>query len=99
MNAEEQLRRVLQATPAGRRVSVPVVGSGLNIQAARIEERTEDDWSGLLARVAEAIGTSRTLLETLPSSNLSRWESMLCAWARVKQIEPFQAESQLQKLA
>jgi hypothetical protein len=99
MNAEQELWTILRPTKHGTRACVPVFGSGINIQAAKIEGRREDDWSGLLSRIAEAIGVSEKRIESLPSSNLARWESMLRLWARTKNIEPYKAEAQLQKLA
>jgi hypothetical protein len=98
-NAADELRTALRLDKNGIRASVPVFGSGLNIQAANIQGQTEDDWSGLLARIAATIGLSEKLLEDLPLSNLARWESLLRLWARTKRIEPYQAEAQLQKLA
>jgi hypothetical protein len=99
MNAEQKLRNVLQPDKRGARAVVPVLGSGINIQAAKVEGLKEDDWSGLLGRIAAAIGVSEQLINSLPHSNLARWESMLRLWARTKKIEPYQAEGQLQKLA
>jgi hypothetical protein len=98
-NVADELRTALQPDERGIRASVPVFGSGLNIQAANIQGQTEDDWSGLLARIAAAIGLSERVLEGLPLSNLARWESLLRLWARTKCVEPYKAENQLQKLA
>lgn len=99
MSTEQELRAVLRPAKRGTRTAVPVLGSGINIQAAKVEGLKEDDWSGLLGRIAAAIGVSEELINSLPRSNLARWESMLRLWARTKGIEPYQAEAQLQKLA
>jgi hypothetical protein len=93
-----QLRRLLGRREDGSRPGVPLVGSGLNLQAARLEGETEDDWSGLLERIAAEMGVRRSALDALPGWNLARWESMLRLWARKKKVEPFQAETDLQKL-
>jgi hypothetical protein len=86
-----QLRRLLGRREDGSRPGVPLVGSGLNLQAARLEGETEDDWSGLLERIAAEMGVRRSALDALPGWNLARWESMLRLWARKKKVEPFQA--------
>jgi hypothetical protein len=91
------LVRILSERTNGLITSVPVLGTGLNVQAARLNRTEEDDWAGLLARITVELGLSAESLG-LPKSHLFRWESMLRAWARIKAVEPFQAESQLQQL-
>jgi hypothetical protein len=95
----EALRVALRVDKDGCRTIVPVFGSGLNIQAANVQNQTEDDWSGLLLRIAVKMRLSQNLVDSLPGSNLGRWESLLRMWARINQIEPYQAENQLQRFA
>lgn len=92
------LSGALGAKLAGLRTCVPILGSGLNLQAAKLEGSHEDDWDGLLARIARELSLSPSSLDRLPRPHLFRWESMLRLWARVKHVEPFQAEVELQKL-
>jgi hypothetical protein len=93
-----KLCEVLTAKRDGCRTCVPILGSGLNLQAVRMEGRREDDWAGLLTRIARELDISPDEIDRLPRPQLFRWESMLRLWARVKRIEPYQAEAQLQKL-
>ena len=82
----------------GLRTSVPILGSGVNLQAARAEGSNEDDWAGLLARIARELNLDPGAIDKLPKPHLFRWEAMLRLWARIKQVEPFEAEVQLQKI-
>lgn len=99
MNSSELLQDIMRPDKRGMRKAVPVLGSGVNIQAARVAGRKEDNWSGLLARIAEAMSIPAASLENFPVSNLAKWESMLRLWARKRGIEPFQAERELQTFA
>jgi hypothetical protein len=98
MGEASKLGKILAARRNGHRTCVPILGSGLNLQAVRLEGSREDDWAGLLARIARELGLSPRSLDRLPRPHLFRWESMLRLWARVKKIEPFEAELELQKL-
>lgn len=97
MNSQEKLAFLFKRDLNNFISCVPIVGSGLNLQAARIENKQEDNWSGLLQQIAIEMDRKIEWLETLPHSNLSRWESMLRFWATKNGIEPYQAELQLQK--
>ena len=76
---------------------VIVFGTGVNIQASLIEKQgPDDDWAGLLGRIAAEIGLTEQERGRLPSSFLSRWECLLTGLACARGIEPFQAENYLQ---
>ncbi len=78
---------------------VPVLGSGVNIQAAVIDkQKNTDDWEGLLRKVAKQIGMSVREFRALPTSNVMRWETMLRQCAVARRIDPHKAENALQKL-
>jgi hypothetical protein len=90
----EELLRVRH----GARDCIPVLGSGVNIQAACMEGHpAPDDWAALLQRILKDIGVSDGAAGALPGSNLARWESMLRLWARHKRCDPFKAEQELQQ--
>ena len=62
MASQAQLRSLgatlEQRAPYGRRC-VPVLGSGVNIQAARMDgAKDTDDWTGLLWKIAREVGLS-----------------------------------------
>jgi transposase-like protein len=81
-------------SPSGDRTCVPVMGSGINIQAANMEGfGARDDWQALLGKVAESIGMSKRKLPTAP---LSLWEALLCRWGERRRVFPFEAERELQ---
>lgn len=92
------LTDVLRPDSSGSRPCVPIIGAGLNLQAAQIAGTQEDDWAGLLGRIARELDVPARKLKVLPRPHLFRWESMLRLWSRVKRVEPFQAEVQLQQL-
>jgi hypothetical protein len=95
----EIVERLLRESRAGGRTCVPVLGSGVNIQAAIVDGRhCIDDWEGLLRRVAREIRMSDADFECLPKSNLMRWETMVRQCAMAENIESYQAENALQKL-
>jgi hypothetical protein len=99
---EEEARVLLAGLLApdrtGFRRCVPVVGSGVNLQAAQMDGAAEDDWAGLLQRIARELGLAPRVVDTLPRPHLFRWESMLHLWARIKRVQAFQAEADLQNL-
>jgi len=97
--ARSALAKILAVNPDGFRACIPIIGTGLNLQASKLTGNREDDWAGLLERIACGLNLSPGSLNALPKANLFRWESMLRLWARVKRVEPFEAEDQLQKLA
>jgi hypothetical protein len=87
------LERTLNDRADFGRTCVPILGSGVNIQAAMQEgAKNRDDWSGLLRKVARETGAPRTL----PSTPLAKWESLLRRWAAHKNVEPYEAEEKLQ---
>jgi hypothetical protein len=93
------VRAILCETSGDSRTCVPVLGSGVNLQAAMVAGRTnKDDWEGLLRKVADDIQMSPQDFELLPKSNLMRWETMVRQCAVAKAIEPHKAEGKLQKL-
>ena len=101
MASQAQLRSVgaalQQRTPYGRRC-VPVFGSGVNIQAARVEgAKDTDDWTGLLWKIAREVGLSPAEFRRLPDSSLAKWEALLRGWAIHKKVDPFKAEGELQQ--
>ncbi len=88
-----QLERTFAARTAEGRTCVPVIGAGVNIQAALQDgARNPNDWDGLLNRVSEEVGIDGPL----PPTPLAKWETLLRRWARHKRVEPFKAEAQLQ---
>lgn len=93
------VRAILYETSGDSRMCVPVLGSGVNLQAAIVAGQTnKDDWEGLLRKVAEEIQMSPEDFQRLPKSNLMRWETMVRQCAVAKAIEPHKAEGELQKL-
>lgn len=93
------VEQLLRESNAGRRTCVPVLGSGVNIQAAKLDsQQCTDDWEGLLRRVAEKIQMSHAEFQSLPESNLMRWETMVRQCAITGGIESYRAEGELQKL-
>lgn len=77
---------------------VPVVGTGLNNEAARIEAAdADDDWASLVDGIAHDTGMTAAERAELPQSFLARWERLVIRWAQAHQLEPFQAERQLEK--
>jgi len=79
------------------RTCVPVLGSGLNIQAALQQgAKNRDDWSGLLLKIGREIGVGAVAARRLPPTPLAKWESLLRQWAAHKKVEAFRAEEQLQ---
>lgn len=81
--------------PAG---VVPVVGTGVNNQAASIDRsESEDDWASLVDGVAEETGMSASERRALPKSFLAQWERLVVRTAQSHGIEPFEAERSLEK--
>jgi hypothetical protein len=95
----ETFEAIFRESEGGGRVCVPILGSGVNLQAAHAENVSKgDDWEGLLRKVAARIAMSDEAFERLPTSNLAKWETMLRQCAMERGIEPFRAEGVLQKL-
>ncbi len=87
------LERTLAARAPEGRACVPVIGAGVNIQAALQDgARNTNDWDGLLNRVSEEVGIDGPL----PPTPLAKWETLLRRWSLHKRVEPFKAEEQLQ---
>ena len=99
MTPSRQLAKLLQPSSGGAREPVLVVGSGVNMEAATLQQQADDNWNGLLQTIADEMGQPVEWLETLPTSNLARWESMLRYWAVKLKLEPYKAEVALQKFA
>ena len=81
----KDVRTILRESSGDNRTCVPVLGSGVNLQAAVDAGQTnKDDWEGLLQKVAEQIQMSHQEFQRLPRSNLMRWETMVrqCAVAK-----------------
>jgi hypothetical protein len=77
---------------------VPVVGTGLNNETVRIEAADpDDDWASLVDGIAHGTGMTAAERAELPQSFLARWERLVIRWAQAHQLEPFQAERQLEK--
>jgi len=88
-----QLERTFAARAAAGRTCVPIIGAGVNIQAAMQDgARNTNDWDGLLTRVSEEVGVDGPL----PPTPLAKWETLLRRWSAQKRVEPFKAEEQLQ---
>ena len=93
-----KLARSWRLSDGGLRV-VPVVGTGLNIQAASIEGgKKEDDWNSLLIRTAERGNICRSRLKHLPRSFIQQWEAIV-RWYTIDKYgyQPFKGEEDLQK--
>jgi hypothetical protein len=69
------------------------------LQAARIDGSPEDDWAGLLARIGRKLRMPLRAIDALPRPHLFRWEALLRLWVRARQVEPSQAEVELQQIA
>ncbi len=93
------LSRVLaERLPDGRRRAVPVFGSGLNLQAALAAgaaRNEEDDWAGLLDRVAEHLGIAADLPHRDLASMTARWEAFLWRVAGASNVQASVAEANL----
>jgi hypothetical protein len=97
-STEDELVAVLSERRKGLRTAVPVLGAGVNIQAAAIEGlEDQDDWRLLIEKIAGHIDLPKRELARLPLSHLAKWEILLRRWARSKGQEPFKAEQTLQK--
>ncbi|MCA9295456.1 MAG: hypothetical protein KC983_03045 [Phycisphaerales bacterium] len=103
LRAEQRCRRWLERWHAPRPdCVVPVIGSGVTIQAARSANRASaDDWAGLLRRILERSNHGRSpeqWAESLPEPFIQRWESIVrwCAMQSPNQ-HAAAAESTLQR--
>jgi hypothetical protein len=94
----KSLQAALERRAAYGRSCVPVLGSGVNIQAAAMEGvKDTDDWTGLLWKVGDEIGLTKARFRKLPGNPLAKWESLLRGWAMRKKVDPAKAEKELQK--
>lgn len=92
------LGRLLSASRGDPAGVVPVVGTGVNNQAASIDQSdAEDDWASLVNGVAAETGMSAKERHALPHSFLAQWERLVVRTAQSRGIEPFQAERLLEK--
>jgi hypothetical protein len=90
---------ILARDRKGRRMCIPVFGTGLNIQAATMAGfPNKDDWYALLAEIALDVLPRGQTIETLPRTNLALWEALLCQKAKKTRCYPFQGENALQLL-
>jgi hypothetical protein len=88
VRAEQQCRRWFERWHAPRPdLVVPVIGSGVTIQAARSAGRAPaDDWAGLLHRILEGSKDGRSpalRAESLPEPFIQRWESIV-RWCAIR---------------
>jgi hypothetical protein len=76
-----------------------VLGSGVAIQASRIDElQPGDDWARLLHSIAGATGMTEDERDQLPGSLLAFWERLVLRWAQEHGLEPYEAERRLHAL-
>src|SRR5262245_37160213 len=78
---------------------VPIIGSGVNIQAARMAGAPNAaDWSGLLAHILDHCALPSDCEQTLPKPFIQRWEAIVCrATIEGRGWRPFQTEKELQQ--
>jgi hypothetical protein len=92
------LGRLLRASRGEDDGLVPVVGTGVNNEAARIDlGEPEDDWASLVDAVGEETGMTGADHIALPDSFLAGWERLVVRTAQAHGIEPFEAERLLEK--
>lgn len=93
------VEQLLARDANGVRQCIPVFGTGINIQAAHVAGYPHrDDWRQLLTRIGEQVLPKGTSIDSLPRAPLSLWETLVCRWARAKNVFPFEAENALQVL-
>lgn len=88
---EALLRALSSRLPDGSRAIVPVLGSGLNVNACGGAE----DWDGLLDRVCARVGLPDR--DAPGGSMTARWESLLAHLAGARGLAANKAETSLQR--
>lgn len=78
---------------------VPIIGSGVNMQAAFMEgDKERLDWEKLIADIVKECGVTDPKLLDLPASFIRKWETVLRVFAvNTKGYMPYIAENTLQK--
>ncbi|WP_430411728.1 SIR2 family protein [Kordia sp.] len=78
---------------------VPIIGSGVNMQAASMEGSKEQlDWEKLISDIVKECGVTDPKLLELPESFIRKWETVLRVYAiNTKGYMPYKAEHTLQK--
>jgi len=93
------VEQMLARDADGVRQCIPIVGTGLNIQAATLAGYPHrDDWRELLKRIGDRVLPKGMSIDSLPRAPLSLWETLVCRWARAEDVYPFAAENALQVL-
>lgn len=78
---------------------VPIIGSGVNMQAAFMEgDKERLDWEKLISDIVEECGVTDPKLLELPNSFIRKWESVLRVVAiNTRGYMPYKTEHDLQK--
>jgi hypothetical protein len=93
------LGQLIAASRRRRRGLVPVLGSGVAIQASVIDvSQPSDDWAKLLHSIAAVMGMTEDERDQPPGSLLAFWERLVLRWALEHGLEPYQAEARLHAL-
>ena len=78
---------------------VPVIGSGVNIQAARMAGApAAADWAGLLKHILKHCGLAAQCVQTLPEPFIQRWEAIVrLVTEQDRGWQPYKTEKELQQ--
>ena len=100
MTAEEQFRKYSSIWEKnGISNVVPIIGSGVNLQAGNSEGKKRNlDWDALIKEIISESGVSKSKFPELPNSFIRKWETVLRVVAvNTRGYRPYLTERDLQK--